>query len=609
MPSSPSSLSHLDMFKGLGADDLALLNARLRPITVTGGDTLVREGEHADALFVVLSGRFSVEVAAQAEPVAEISAGGAIGEIAFFTNGQRTATVRAIRDSLVVRLDRADFDDIAARVPCLWSSITATLANRLAAETRKSTALAQTQRPRPRPRTLAILPAGRRAIPKAFLDDIIAAARSRDGTLVLTSETAENALGSRDFASPDVSMALNALEAQHDLIVFIADTELSAWSEKVIRQADDILICADRGDDPLAAPVRLSALEDFAFKHHRAPSIRMALLHPRSGLAQGTRHWLAGRPIHQHHHVAIGNADDMGRLWRFITGTALGLVACGGGAYCAAHIGIYKAFTEHGIAFDYLGGTSGGAAMSAAFAMGVAADDIDARVHEMFIVGKALARYTLPRYGLLDHTHFDRHLMAEYGTLRIEDMWKPYFCVSMDVSDYSVEVHRDGPLWAAIRASAAIPGLLAPYYTDDGRMLVDGSVISNVPVDIMHRLKTGPNVVVSFNPPAGERFAVPYAELPARRAMLWQTLNPMARKMLPNAPSAASVLVRSLMANRGHFERQLGPDDWLLMPPLPRQMGALDWRRHSDLVATAYRYAHAQLTARATHKNEIATPL
>ena len=47
-----------------------------------------------------------------------------------------------------------------------------------------------------------------------------------------------------------------------------------------------------------------------------------------------------------HHHVALDEPGDTQRLYRFINGTALGLVACGGGAYCAAHIGLYKALLQ-----------------------------------------------------------------------------------------------------------------------------------------------------------------------------------------------------------------------------------------------------------------------
>jgi len=88
-----------------------------------------------------------------------------------------------------------------------------------------------------------------------------------------------------------------------------------------------------------------------------------------------------------------------------------------------------------------------------------------------------------------------------------------------------------------------------------------------VPADIMRTIKTGPNVVVTFDPPAGERFNVDYAALPERRELALKMLTPWGRASLPAAPSAATVLVRSLMANRNHFERHIEPGDWLLMPP------------------------------------------
>jgi NTE family protein len=75
-------------------------------------------------------------------------------------------------------------------------------------------------------------------------------------------------------------------------------------------------------------------------------------------------------------------------------------------------------------------------------------------------------------------------------------------------------------------------------------------------------------------------------------------LNPLARPALPAAPSAATVLVRSLMANRSHFERHLEADDWLIVPPTPPQMGALDWRRHSELMEAAYVHTRSAIEAR-----------
>jgi NTE family protein len=600
MSSKRFTLSSVATFKDLPRDALRLLEDRLQPIHIHRGDNVVEQGQAPDALYVVVSGRFAVEVEGHAGAVAEITRGSTIGEIAFFAGGSRTATVRAIRDGIVLRLTRDDFDAISKNSSAIWTTITATLAERLAAETRRGSLMNSNTSAvpaRPRPRTIAIVGAASGFIPPAFVTAFIETARARPDTLVVSSGTIGDVIGERCGSDLEFTDALNALESRFGTIVFLADAGLTPWSEKSIRQADEVLLVASPLDEPVGAPVPLSKLEAFALSLHPPSARRLVIVHARRGIAQGTRHWLAPREPAMHHHVALGNVDDVARLWRFLTGEALGFVACGGGAYCAAHVGVYRAFREAGIAFDIVGGTSGGAAMAATFAQDLDPIAIDAGVHRMFITGRALSRYTLPKYGLLDHTHFDAHLEREYGTVRIEDLWKPYFAVSADLSNYETEVHRLGPLWQAIRASAAIPGLLPPFYTEDGRMLVDGSVISNVPIETMHSLKRGPNIVVSFQAGEGQKFSVDYRALPGRRDLIWKTLNPLSSQTPPSAPSAATVLVRSLMANRGRFERYLEPSDWLVVPPTPPEMGALDWRRHTEIMEAAYNHTRAEIVS------------
>ena len=129
-------------------------------------------------------------------------------------------------------------------------------------------------------------------------------------------------------------------------------------------------------------------------------------------------------------------------------------------------------------------------------------------------------------------------------------------------------------------------------------MLVDGCLLDNVPIRTMHQLKSGPNVVVSFDIPELQRFDVDYAALPSRAELIQMSLNPFARRKLPEAPGLTTVLMRSLMANRHDFNRQLKPEDLLLVPPIPDDMGILDWHRHAELVEDAYRWGlHGDGTA------------
>ncbi|MGE3842016.1 MAG: cyclic nucleotide-binding protein, partial [Vicinamibacterales bacterium] len=62
----------------------------------------------------------------------------------------------------------------------------------------------------------------------------------------------------------------------------------------------------------------------------------------------------------------------------------------------------------------------------------------------------------------------DRALLAEYGDVHIEDLWLPFFAVASDVSSGRQAVIRSGPVWQAVRASSAIPGVLPPFFTETG---------------------------------------------------------------------------------------------------------------------------------------------
>jgi NTE family protein len=582
-PNAPQpTLDALGIFEHLSSSEKTALAAELEIVPVTRGEALVRQGDPADALYVVVSGRFAVLLDGHKEPITEIGPDQPIGEIAFLTGGLRTATVRAMRDALVLKLDRADFDKLAETRPQIWKSLTTTLAQRLGAQAGTAAPLEHHA-----PRTIVVIRAGQGAVPPAFIDALRRVLTgSRDVSFVDAATMAALLPANADPDSAEGTQALNALEAAHDCVVLLADADLTAFSTKAIRHADLVLAVAEAGADPAQ-----NALEQMA-EHYLTPDARrLVLIHDARGQAAGTARWLASRDIAMHHHAALADDADVARLVRFIDGTAVGLVACGGGALCTAHIGVYKALLEAGFGFDIMGGTSAGAAMTAAFAVGRSPDDIDAGVHDIFVANSAMRRYTWPRYSLLDHTHFDEQLLRHYGGINIEDLWIPFFAVSTNLSSGTVHCHSSGDLWAAIRASSSIPALLPPVYTADGEMLVDGCLLDNVPIRTMQQMKHGPNIVISFNLPELERFTVDYRSLPSRGRLIASTLIPQWRRALPEAPSMISVLMRSLMANRDDFMRHATRDDAVLVPPIPAGMGFLEWRLHRQAMDAAYLWA------------------
>src|SRR5436190_1478044 len=90
---SEHGLDGVEIFQDLEEAERSRLAAELETLSLKRGDVLVRQGEMADALYVVVTGRFTITVSGRREPVAELGPGQPVGEIAFLAGGARTATV------------------------------------------------------------------------------------------------------------------------------------------------------------------------------------------------------------------------------------------------------------------------------------------------------------------------------------------------------------------------------------------------------------------------------------------------------------------------------------------------------------------------------------
>src|SRR5258705_1423564 len=597
-----NALDEFALFRTLSSEQrLKAFRAMVRQ-DLTRGQMLVAQGDPSDALFMVLHGALAVRRAGELEPLAELRAGGLVGEIGFFGNIPRTTDVIAIRDPSVLVLTRAAYQDLASDAPAIVEALLAALARRFAKETARLTPM----RASPKARTVALIDGGCEPLPGAF------ERRMRDGFAATDAEIVDPARVNATFPwraldAPEVADWLNKLEHAAPLVVYLGGREASAWARKAIRQAD-MVVFACRGDAPAEA---LTEVEAFACEVHPVSTRRLVRIHDRrSGEVSGTTAWLARLPCFMHHHVALEDQIDIDSLIRFLSGRAIGFVAAGGGSFGTAHLGIYKAFCERGVMFYVFVGTSVGSAMAAGFAKNYEADHLERGAHEIFVKSRSFRRPTWPRYALLDHKAFDRALADQYGAqCRIEDCWRPFAAVATNLSSHDLELIRTGPLWQAVRASRAIPGLLAPFYTAEGAMLVDGCLIDNVPLASMHQLKSGPNLVVHFGEPAAEMFDVDYAALPGRLELIAAMLMPFRKKLLPAAPSAANVLWRSLVAHQRYDTLPTAPLDAVMRPPLPIEVDVTDFDRHTEIFLASYLWARETIAALEAEGNSAITAI
>ncbi|MDY7395995.1 patatin-like phospholipase family protein [Aureibaculum sp. 2210JD6-5] len=192
----------------------------------------------------------------------------------------------------------------------------------------------------------------------------------------------------------------------------------------------------------------------------------------------------------------------------------VGLVLSGGGAKGFAHVGALKILEEAGVRIDYIGGTSMGAIIGALYSSGYSASELDSIITSLDL--NELMQDNLPRksksiyqkentekyaltlpiknrgvqlptalskgqnvFNILTQLTDHVHNITDFSKLPI-----PFFCIATNLEDGSTEILEDGFLPQALRASGSFPTLLDPVEVN-GKLLTDGGVVNNFPVDIM----------------------------------------------------------------------------------------------------------------------------
>ena len=205
--------------------------------------------------------------------------------------------------------------------------------------------------------------------------------------------------------------------------------------------------------------------------------------------------------------AAAGQRPDLDR-------PRIGLVLSGGGARGIAHIGVLKVLEEMRVPIDAIAGTSMGAVIGGLYASGVSADEIEkimasidwqdafrdrpSRADLAFRrkqddqdfpvrlpLGLKGGKFLLPR-GLLQGQKLHQMLRAQMLAVQhveyFDDLPIPFRAVATDIETGATVILANGDLATALRASMSAPAVFAPVEID-GRLLVDGGIADNVPIE------------------------------------------------------------------------------------------------------------------------------
>jgi predicted acylesterase/phospholipase RssA len=200
-------------------------------------------------------------------------------------------------------------------------------------------------------------------------------------------------------------------------------------------------------------------------------------------------------------------ADEPTALVAALAGRSIGLVLAGGGARSLAHIGVLRELEDAGIVVNRIAGTSLGSVVAAVYALGVDGETLEELHYEAFVRGDPIGDYTVPTRALTKGRRTPEVLRHYLGAdTVIEAMPRLFRCVSVDLLNRELVVHRTGLAWQAVAASARLPILTPPLRSGD-RLLVDGCVLDNLPVGTLLEREVGPIVAVNIG--SGDRQHAP----------------------------------------------------------------------------------------------------
>lgn len=575
-------LSQTKLFSHIPADAMADLASRAHIIEIKSGGTLFETGSASDGIYVVVTGRLRV-VLPNGSVVGEVVRYEPIGEMGLLFGEPRSATIYAVRDSILLKFDRNELLKLAIAHPEALMEMTRVIITRLR-QNQRSVALEDTRSVH----NYAIIPAGDDVDTLAFAKSFAEALSVHDSTLVVDKAFVDERLGQgfaqKHFTDGEVNAQimtlLSAVEDEHRYLVYPAGREAAAWARRCMRQADRVIVVASSNSMPMDSPM----LESLRTSGIRAP-VDLVLLRPEGAAAGDVLAWREQVGALNHYFLRQQNADDWASIARQFTGRGLGLVLGGGGARGFAHIGLLKALHELRIPIDLVGGASMGAFLSALVASGYDHNEMAHIARETFIKQNYLNDYMFPTIALIRGRKFVQRLHQVFEDRQVEQLRMPFFCVSTNLSRGVSVVHDRGPLYMWLAASMSVPGV-APPVVYKGELLSDGAVLNSLPTDVMQNMQRGP--IIASDVSTEGYLSAPGIEGPDPEALVrW---NSPADK-----PSLFSILYRtaSITSESGVVARAARADLYLRMPVAG--VGMFDWKKIDELIERGYRHALEKL--------------
>lgn len=559
-------LKQSTLFISLDPPALGALAARMKAKRFLRGEAVYREGEEAEGLYILSTGR--VRITMEGRLVSYFGRRGDVfGESSLLTGEAHSVTVEAVVDSELYCLGKYDFEAVLKEHPSISIMISKLLSQRLRVRAGKESPQVAGERVQVMAVYSPVQGSGSSvttvnlavALAKetgqsVLLWDVEASHRSAASLLKVpfTQEKARSLIGKTSSLTgsrleslcvrhpsgiqvlplqvhaEDVAPLLALLEERYRFIVVDLPPRLSAVVEKVMSQADRVVFLATAREETIQ---RMKSELAVLKEHHQVQDEDIRIVQVclqekdlevagRLQAALGRRISLSltydpdlvrefeetGEPFVIVHPSGI-LSQNVWRLARDLTGRKVGLALGSGTARGLAHVGVLKVLQREGILIDLVAGTSIGAYVGAIFASGRSAETA-----EYYAVKRFPSKWSyltmvdliFIKSGLMSGVRPIHYLKSIIGDPTFRELPVPLAVVATDLKTGMPVVIRDGSVLEAVRCSTAFPGVIEPFLYG-GRYLLDGGLTDPVPVDVLEVMGASVKIAVDVIPTVEHR--------------------------------------------------------------------------------------------------------
>ncbi|MCM8794491.1 MAG: patatin-like phospholipase family protein [Candidatus Omnitrophica bacterium] len=565
-------LQQIPLFANLKNEQLDLIGGLSRIVEIEQGTVIYAQGDPADAFYCMISGRVRVSSkspAGKEEPIEILHKGDFFGMTSLLTNEPHSVTTRTLNDSILLKIERAGFEQILKEVPDVAIYLSTTLSRRLR----------QKDVPVKRVFEATIIsiyspmPESGRTM---YAINLAASLKKETGKRVIlvdistSGEEVCRALGvsrcpiplklkavSFNHSKVDTAvvqhegLGIDTLNVAHDPKVLSDETQIIPLLSylanlyrfvivdlpiqmdrtvfKALVQADLIHLLTDDRREALEvtsrlikeldktiqqATNRIKVITNEVSGHQLTPQQRTVILEERvySSLPAVEEQPAPGHPVVLSH-PDWKYAQTIRRIAREIGRVQIGLALGSGAALGLAHIGVLRVLEREKIPIDIIAGSSMGALLGVFWAYGMSADRIQEVAGEFNSPRSLLklADIIIPKSGIFTGRRVSKFLSHNLKDATFRDLKIPVKVTAVDYRRRELVVLDEGSLVSAIRASVSIPAVFEPVKIY-GRWMIDGGVLDPVPVDVLNEV--GVHKVIAVNTlPSPENIHRKHSEL------------------------------------------------------------------------------------------------